>query len=1089
MRKKITRLSWLALAIALSSPAVSTAQTATKKVAPSPAKLLLDAASENPLVKKGQMIPQMPSLFKRAAVFNSLIQPSSSVARVPLKADTALEPDYCNTFDSEEDFNAFTILDANNDGRTWKYSANAGAAQSYWNSTEDNDDWLFSPAIHLKASRSYVFAFKLRNHSSTYHNSLEVKWGDAATPEGMTKTLLPTTTPSNVWTEYTYEITPEADGNFYFGFHENSPKDQFYLLVDSFSVTASALATAPDSVTSLKVTPGAQGALTADLSFNVPTKAIDGSALSKVDSLVIKRDGAIISVLGQKSAGTHVAFQDNELSGLTVGGTHKYSVVAYKGEDAGRTNTVAAWIGEDVPLEPQNRVLTDNVSNILVSWDPFTNVGANGGYVDASKLSVSVFKLEESIYGYSVGDSLTTSEKGATSVTIDQDPEESTSDDGYQDLLQYAVRTNGASSNSGYYITNALVVGPTISAPYKESFAAGNVENGFAWLESNEAVANRATASTWTLSTDVSADNDGGCAYWSDIEGSYSSYTIEAGDECSINTPKLSVKNTTNPTLSFSYYAPAKTKAKLEIVVATPDGAETTLKTIDLSKKTTSGWVSEEADLSAFKNERYFFVKFHGIAEDDDIEMGVDNINVLDKLDYNLAATSISVPSKVKAGTSAPVVVGVKNWGANAASNFRVVLYSNDVAVDTVAVENELASFEETSVETTLPVKINAPEQLSVKAEVVYANDLKADDNTTETKTVSVVQPKTPKVSDLTAENPSYPTVNLAWSAPAKPEFATVTDGFEDYEDFAIDEFGGWQTSCGNDQALAMGFWNAYQYPNQGTAFGFIVFNLSQVYPGADLVTPNPGLDAHTGKKYAMSPYRADVSNFLDNDSWLISPSLSGKAQTISFYVNNLATTDGAYAESYDVLGSKTNTDLSSFTKIGDTRVANGSVVASDGSNWTKVSVDIPEGTKYFAIHQTTSGDHAFLFGVDDVTYESGAEGASDSIVAYNIYRDGELIATVDGKTFAFTDDVRVDGEHVYNVTVVYEDAEGNQSESGFSNDATVVTSIEAIEAIENASSYNVYTLDGKVVMKDAKSLNGLKKGVYIINDKKYILK
>ena len=74
MRKKITRLSWLALAIALSSPAVSTAQTATKKVAPSPAKLLLDAASENPLVKKGQMIPQMPSLFKRAAVFNSLIQ-------------------------------------------------------------------------------------------------------------------------------------------------------------------------------------------------------------------------------------------------------------------------------------------------------------------------------------------------------------------------------------------------------------------------------------------------------------------------------------------------------------------------------------------------------------------------------------------------------------------------------------------------------------------------------------------------------------------------------------------------------------------------------------------------------------------------------------------------------------------------------------------------------------------------------------------------------------------------------------------------------------------------------------------------------
>lgn len=58
-----------------------------------------------------------------------------------------------------------------------------------------------------------------------------------------------------------------------------------------------------------------------------------------------------------------------------------------------------------------------------------------------------------------------------------------------------------------------------------------------------------------------------------------------------------------------------------------------------------------------------------------------------------------------------------------------------------------------------------------------------------------------------------------------------------------------------------------------------------------------------------------------------------------------------------------------------------------------------------------------------------------------------------------------------------------------FSNTAFLSLSIEAIENAMNASSYDVYTLDGQAVMLNAKSLKGLKKGAYIINDRKFILK
>lgn len=134
-----------------------------------------------------------------------------------------------------------------------------------------------------------------------------------------------------------------------------------------------------------------------------------------------------------------------------------------------------------------------------------------------------------------------------------------------------------------------------------------------------------------------------------------------------------------------------------------------------------------------------------------------------------------------------------------------------------------------------------------------------------------------------------------------------------------------------------------------------------------------------------------------------------------------------------------------SFTKIGSTYVADGQILSTEGANWKEISVFVPKGTKYFAIHQTTPSANTYLFGIDD--------------------------------------------DHYYNVTAVFTDAQGNVTESSFSHTASLSLSIEAIENAMNASSYDVYTLDGQAVMLNAKSLKGLKKGAYIINDRKFILK
>ena len=54
-----------------------------------------------------------------------------------------------------------------------------------------------------------------------------------------------------------------------------------------------------------------------------------------------------------------------------------------------------------------------------------------------------------------------------------------------------------------------------------------------------------------------------------------------------------------------------------------------------------------------------------------------------------------------------------------------------------------------------------------------------------------------------------------------------------------------------------------------------------------------------------------------------------------------------------------------------------------------------------------------------------------------------------------------------------------------FVSEREYTTGIESAPSVDKASSYTVFTLEGKQVMKNAKSLDGLSKGIYIINGKK----
>lgn len=993
----------------------------------------------------------------------------------------AIEPDYVELFTTKTPMQLYTVIDANNDGKTWDwgmYDDTDGYVYSMFSNSNGNDDWLITPPIHLQPKYKYTLSFLGQEWLAKYPNTLEIKYGKSATPEAMTNTILSTTALTADMKEYTYTISVAEDANYYIGFHDNTVKaGQYRLRIDSIAVSANSLDIAPAAVENLTVVPDSKGEKKAEVKFTLPSKTVGGATLAAVDSIEITRDNKLVATLKNKKAGESISYTDETPNNAI----YKYSVRCYYGGEFSPIVSAAKFIGTDIPTIPQGVKVTDNGNKINVSWDKFER-GINDGYVDPADVAVTAFSVVNYPYlGPQVKDSLTTTKKGDLSVDIDQNPEESVADDGLQSMIYYGLQAKSTGGESDITITDGFLVGPSIKLPFHESMKDGNVDNGIVWLESSqnrEFPSEDEQPSKWALSTSLSYDGDGGAALWMPYSEYGVTYSIAEGDMCSFNLPKVSLADSTNPQLLFSVYAAKNDDVKLDIIGMTPDNKETILKTLDFSATDKEGWYRYQVDMSSLKSAKFVIVKFRATSTGAYTALGLDDISIFNQYADNLAVNSITAPKYVQAGKTAKVNVEVENKGQNEAKDFSVVLYADGKAVDNVKVSDAIAVLGTRNVELTLPVKINAGNSVKVKAEVKYDADMDASDNITDETEVKVEQSDYPAVTDL--HSTGNDGAALEWSQPAKAQPKTLTEDFESYDGWTTNGWGHW-TTIDNDEAYAGKIFSDIALPHQGEQYAFVLTDVSGDYRN---LQANYGNHTDGGTKYLSAFYGVNSSNtqYVATDNWLVSPALSGNKQTVSFYAENHNNGSKKYPETLYVLYSTTGKEIADFTVIGK------AISVSSGS-WEQYTAEIPEGARYFAIENKNAKGDGLWLGLDDITYEAAASGADETIVAYNIYRDGELLASVDGKTLAYVDETGDGTSHTYNVTVVYEDENGIRTESPFSNTVSVTTSLTDILNEERISKYDVYTIDGKAVVSNGKDIRNIPSGVYIINNKKVIIK
>ena len=277
-----------------------------------------------------------------------MITAASAILLSPMAHAAKLIP-YATTLCADPDWKVVNVDPSTKawmDGDDYYDFRNTGFEEGkYYKYDRSNpaDDWLISPAIQLEAGKEYKVSFMLRASSDMERLSLSM---------AADTTILSLSAPGAIIYDYDGETTKwhkvsrvvslPATGEIHFGIHAFSPEDLGTIYITGFDVRENVFI--PASVSDLTVEPDRDGAVSASLSWKLPSTDADGAPIpdnAVFDKVTVSRDGVLIATLD----GNATAFTDTEADGLTAG-KHVYSVcVTVNGKQSAPVEITSRHIG------------------------------------------------------------------------------------------------------------------------------------------------------------------------------------------------------------------------------------------------------------------------------------------------------------------------------------------------------------------------------------------------------------------------------------------------------------------------------------------------------------------------------------------------------------------------------------------------------------------------------------------------------------------------------------------------------------------------------------------------------------------------
>ncbi len=934
--------------------------------------------------------------------------------------ENTIEVPFSHTLGKNTEVKDYTVIDGDGDGTEWKpggFSDSSAIMTS--KATNDCDDWLISVPVKLEAGKDYTLSFDSYMNFEKIEDLMEVRLGSDVTPEAMTTELVPVFSIkyNNKKAETkTQTFTVDATGAYYFGFHAVSKAGQGGVLrLSNFSVVESSTVVEPAAAGTLSVEMASKGELAATVTYVAPTLTASGKPLEKISKVVLTTNWAYKQEITDVQPGQTLTFQTTDIFN---GPNNRFEAVAYVGETIGEPALLTGlYAGYDNPQPLQNLKvrLSDDYKHVTFSWDAPTEVGENGGYVDVDDVTYYIFDAFGSYYDPAIAMT-----KG-TSYTFDY------SDIDGQDFVAYQVT---ASFQDDYYISSAstsdiVIVGQPETLPFVDSFTDGNYAQ--MWAVDPDSQGDFMNGTLWDNELQTNADADEGVEpeYLNSQDadnGFFLFLPYQKDATYGFFSTKIDISGAANPVFEFFYQGKGSV---LDAKLAVDGKPFEVVKSLNLKENPTDEWALCRIDLAPYKNARYIQIgvmvsAVHNTA-DQTWSVPFDNIRVIDLKDQDARISYLCIPANVKAGENAPAYLVVENIGTSPLSGAGVTLAVDGEEIATATLP-DFGSGKIAMAEFEVPSSLLSPDMLSVKFAATVPGK---DEQLTAAGDIAVLFPEYPAPAGLTAVADNG-NVTLSWDAidmAALTAPATRVEDFENpaYEHFTISDFGGFHFVDGDGRAT-------YRFLDD-------VLNPYRTQPQAyQLFTPSESgipeeqyldADPHSGKSMLVA-WSCDRVN----DNWLISPALSGAAQTLSFWAKSFTS---GYPESFEVLVSYTDAETTSFELL--------TTVDEAAETWTEYTVALPEGAEYFAIRHTSYDTYALY--LDDFTFdEAGVVPSDATLEGYNVYCDGVKLNDAPVAEASYSHEGS--GVLTFRVSAVYSVGESRPCEALTVDTATGIATVEA---------------------------------------------
>ncbi|MDE6084651.1 MAG: choice-of-anchor J domain-containing protein [Muribaculaceae bacterium] len=329
----------------------------------------------------------LQSTYYEIIPVNGDVEGSAAKSNAMVTGSSLLLP-YSEDFTEESAFALYTAIDSNNDGNTWYYSVKSAKIRQATSGSQD--DWLVLPPVLLESGKSYEFKFNCYGLQVSNVNVFDVAMGTS--PTELNIALLNDVevkdTKSTAMKEVAITLKPAETATYRLGIHLKSEARQGTFSVDDITISAGE-STAVPGAPAFEVKAGEKGALSAVLSFTIPTETAGGEELDVLPTAFeITRDGVELATVETNETDSDYIYTDDSVE---KAGVYTYAVKAVNAGGKGEEAVKSVYIGVDTPSVPTGFVANDNFDGtVSLNWDAASETGLNGGYVDIDNLRYTI---------------------------------------------------------------------------------------------------------------------------------------------------------------------------------------------------------------------------------------------------------------------------------------------------------------------------------------------------------------------------------------------------------------------------------------------------------------------------------------------------------------------------------------------------------------------------------------------------------------------------------------------------------------------------------------------------------------------------